>query len=142
LPMFSGEELLEFVRMARYVTVNDYEGRLLQERIGIPIEQLAKSVSALVVTLGARGAHIYAGGRKLEVPSVSPQETVDPTGCGDAFRAGLLYGIATGLDWELSGRLASLLGAIKIARRGGQNHQFDRDEIAVRFKEAFGTRPW
>ena len=142
LPMFSGEELLEFVRMARYVTVNDYEGRLLQERIGIPIEQLARSVSALVVTLGARGAHIYAGGRKLEVPSVSPQEIVDPTGCGDAFRAGLLYGIATGLDWELSGRLASLLGAIKIARRGGQNHQFDRDEIAVRFKEAFGTRPW
>jgi adenosine kinase len=142
LPMFSGEELLEFVRMARYVTVNDYEGRLLQERTGAPLEALAKSVSALVVTLGARGSHIYAAGRRLEIPAVEPQEIVDPTGCGDAFRAGLLYGIATGLDWELAGRLASLLGAIKIARRGGQNHEFDRDEIAVRYREAFGSRPW
>ena len=142
LPMFSGEELLEFVRLARYVTVNDYEGRLLQERTGASLEAIAKSVSALVVTLGARGAHIYAAGGKLEIPSVSAQQIVDPTGCGDAFRAGLLYGIATGLDWELSGRLASLLGAIKIARRGGQNHEFNRDEIAVRFKEVFGTRLW
>jgi adenosine kinase len=142
LPMFNGAELLEFVRLARYVTVNDYEGRLLQERTGISIEELARSVSALVVTLGALGSHIHTRGRKLEIPAVSPEEIVDPTGCGDAFRAGLLYGIAAGLDWELSGRLASLLGAIKIARRGGQNHEFDRDEIAVRFREVFGTRPW
>jgi adenosine kinase len=142
LPMFSGDELLEFVRLARYVTVNDYEGRLLQERTGAPLKDIAKSVSALVVTLGARGSHIYTGGRELEIPAVSPEEIVDPTGCGDAFRAGLLYGIAAGLDWELSGRLASLLGAVKIARRGGQNHEFDRDEIAIRFKETFGTRPW
>jgi adenosine kinase len=142
LPMFSGDELLEFVRLARYVTVNDYEGRLLQERTGMSIEELARSVSALVVTLGARGSHIHTGGRELEIPAVSPGKIVDPTGCGDAFRAGLLYGIAAGLDWELSGRLASLLGAIKIGRRGGQNHEFDRDEIAVRFKETFGTRPW
>jgi adenosine kinase len=142
LPMFSGAELLEFLRMASYVTVNDYEGRLLQERTGTPLEALAKSVSALVVTLGARGSHIYTRGRQLEIPAVQPEEVVDPTGCGDAFRAGLLYGIATGLEWELAGRLASLLGAIKIARRGGQNHEFDRDEIAVRFQQAFGTRPW
>ena len=142
LPMFSGEELLEFVRLARYVTVNDYEARLLQERTGVPLAALAKSVSALVVTLGARGSQIHTAGRELEIPAVTPQEIADPTGCGDAFRAGLLYGIATGLDWELAGRLASLLGAIKIARRGGQNHEFNRDEIAVRFKEAFGTRPW
>jgi adenosine kinase len=142
LPMFNGDELLEFVRMARYVTVNDYEGRLLEERTGASIETLARSVAALVVTLGGRGSHIHTDGRRLEIPSVQAQEIVDPTGCGDAFRAGLLYGIAAGLDWELTGRLASLLGAIKIARRGGQNHEFDRDEIAARFKDAFGTRPW
>jgi adenosine kinase len=142
LPMFTGEELLECVRMARYVTVNDYEGELLQERTGRRIEELAKFVSALVVTLGARGSRIYANGRRIEIPCARAQEVVDPTGCGDAFRAGLMYGIAAGLDWELAGRLASLLGAIKIARRGGQNHQFTRDEVAVRFREAFGTRPW
>jgi adenosine kinase len=142
LPMFTGEELLEFVRMASYVTVNDYEGELLQERTGRRIEELAKLVSAFVVTLGARGSRIYTNGQQIEIPCVKPEEVVDPTGCGDAFRAGLLYGIAAGLDWGLAGRLASLLGAIKIARRGGQNHHFTRDEIAVRFKEAFGTRPW
>jgi adenosine kinase len=142
LPMFTGEELLEFVRMASYVTVNDYEGELLQERTGRRIEQLAKLVSAFVVTLGALGSRIYANGEQFDIPCVKAQEVVDPTGCGDAFRAGLLYGIAAGLDWELAGRLASLLGAIKIARRGGQNHSFTRDEIEVRFGEAFGTRPW
>jgi adenosine kinase len=142
LPMFSGDELLELVGLARYVTVNDYEGRLLEERTGASIEEIAKSVTALVVTLGARGSRIHTAGRVLEIPSAAPEKIVDPTGCGDAFRAGLLYGIANGLDWELSGRLASLLGALKIARRGGQNHEFNRDEIAVRFKEAFGTRPW
>jgi adenosine kinase len=142
LPMFSGEELIEFVRLATYVTVNDYEGEMLQERTGRRIEELAKLVSAFVVTLGARGSRIYTDGRLLDIPCARAEEVVDPTGCGDAFRAGLLYGIAAGLDWTLAGRLASLLGAIKIAKRGGQNHQFTRDEIAVRFQEAFGTRPW
>jgi adenosine kinase len=142
LPMFTGEELLEFVRMATYVTVNDYEGELLQERTGRRLEELAKLVSALVVTLGARGSRIYAKGQQIEIPCVKPEDVVDPTGCGDAFRAGLLYGIAAGLDWGLAGRLASLLGAIKVARRGGQNHHFTRDEIAARFKEAFGARLW
>jgi len=142
LPMFSGDELLAFVQMAEYVTVNDYEGRLLQERTGRGIEDLAQLVSALVVTLGARGSRIYTHGRRIDIPCVQPEAVVDPTGCGDAFRAGLLYGIAKGLDWELAGRLASLLGAVKIAQRGGQNHHFTRDEIATRFKDAFGARPW
>jgi adenosine kinase len=142
LPMFNGEELLEFVRMATYVTVNDYEGEMLQERTGHRIEELAKLVSAFVVTLGARGSRVYADGQQLDIPCVKADAVVDPTGCGDAFRAGLLYGIAAGLDWALTGRLASLLGSIKIAKRGGQNHQFTRDEVAVRFQEAFGTRPW
>ena len=142
LPMFSGAELLEFVRMASYVTVNDYEGQLLQERTGAKLEELAKAVEALVVTLGGQGSQVYTNGRRLDIPSVKPEELADPTGCGDAYRAGLLYGIAAGLDWPVTGRLASLLGAIKIAKRGGQNHQFTRDEIAQRYQENFGARPW
>jgi adenosine kinase len=142
LPMFNGAELLEFVGQASYVTVNDYEGQMLQERTGKKLEEIARLVKALIVTLGARGSLIHAAGQKIEIPCAKPQEVVDPTGCGDAFRAGLLYGLAAGLDWQLTGRLASLLGAIKIAKRGGQNHHFTRDEIAQRFKESFGTRIW
>jgi adenosine kinase len=142
LPMFAGEELLDFVRRAQYVTVNDYEARMLQERTGKTIEALAKLVEAFVVTLGARGSLVYSGGKSIEIPSVQAREIVDPTGCGDAFRAGLLYGIGSGLDWQTTGRLASLLGSIKIAQRGGQNHSFTRDEIAERYRESFGTRIW
>jgi adenosine kinase len=142
LPMFGGEELLDFVKRASYVTVNDYEARLLEERTGKSVAELAKLVKALVVTLGARGSVIHAGGKPIEIPCVKAAEIVDPTGCGDAFRAGLLYGIAAGMDWETTGRLASLLGSIKIARRGGQNHSFTRDEVAERYRQAFGTRPW
>ena len=121
LPMFSGEELLDFVRMAQYVTVNDYEAQMLQERTGRNIEDLAKLASAFLVTLGARGSLVYTGGQSLTIPCVKAEAVVDPTGCGDAFRAGLLYGIAAGYDWPTTGRLASLLGSIKIAQRGGQN---------------------
>ena len=142
LPMFRGEELLEFLRMADYVTVNDYEARLLQERTGATLDQLAKQVKALVVTLGARGSVIRTASGEMEIPGVTAEKIVDPTGCGDAYRAGLLYGIASGMDWPLIGRLASLLGALKIASRGGQNHRFSRDEIADRFRENFGTNPW
>ena len=142
MPMFSGAELLEFVKMADYVTVNDYEGRMLEERTGKKLAEIAHEVRALVVTLGAKGSQIHAGGKCIEIPSAKPEAVVDPTGCGDAFRAGLLYGVANGLDWPVTGRLASLLGAIKIARRGGQNHQFTREEIAERYKENFGSRPW
>jgi adenosine kinase len=142
LPMFGGEELLDFVKMAQYVTVNDYEAQMLQERTGQTIEALAKLVKALVVTLGAKGSLVYAGGDPIEIPCVEASEIVDPTGCGDAFRAGLLYGIDAGLDWQLTGRLASLLGSIKIAQRGGQNHTFTRDEIAERYRESFGARLW
>jgi adenosine kinase len=142
LPMFSGDELLEFVRLAEYVTVNDYEAQMLQERTGQSIEQLAKRVKAVVVTLGPRGSVVYAGSSPIEIPCVEAPQLVDPTGCGDAFRAGLLYGLGAGFDWPTSGRLASLLGAIKIACRGGQNHRFTREEIAQRYREAFGSRVW
>ena len=142
LPMFSGEELSAFVDMASYVTVNDYEGRLLQERTGRRLEELATGVKALVVTLGAKGSLMMSGGRRIEIPAVTPDKVVDPTGCGDAYRAGLLYGIASGLDLPVAGRLASLLGSIKIASRGGQNHRFTRDEVESRYREAFGGALW
>ena len=142
LPMFSGEELLDFVRMAEYVTVNDYEAQMLQERTGRPVEELAKLADAFVVTMGARGSRIYTNGEMFEIPCVKAHAVVDPTGCGDAFRAGLLHGIASGLDWPTTGRLASLLGSMKIAHRGGQNHHFTRDEVEERYRESFDTRIW
>jgi adenosine kinase len=142
LTMFDGEELLAFIDQANYVTLNDYEAQLLQERTGRTLEELAKRVQALIVTRGAQGSLIYADGQGLEIPCVEPKAVVDPTGCGDAYRAGLLYGIAQGLDWRTTGQLASLVGALKIASRGGQNHRFTRDEIAQRYREAFAARIW
>ena len=138
LPMFGGEELLNFVELADYVALNDYEAQLLQERTGQKIDQLAKLVKALVVTRGGQGSEIYTDGQRHEIPCVKAQEEVDPTGCGDAYRAGLLYGIAHGMDWQMTGRLASLLGSVKIASRGGQNHTLAREELHSRFKEHFG----
>lgn len=142
LPMFNPGELDEFVNMASYIAVNDYEGQMLQERTGKKLEVLARQVKALVVTLGARGSLIMTDGGRIDIPNVRAEAVVDPTGCGDAYRAGLLHGIAEGLDWPTTGRLASLLGAIKIAKRGGQNHHFTRDEIAQRYRENFGSFPW
>ena len=129
LPMFNGEELLHFIEMATYLAVNDYEAQVLQDKTGLNLEQLAAKVSALVVTLGGEGSHIYANGQRFEVPCVKADTIIDPTGCGDAYRAGLLYGIASGWDWPTCGRLASTMGAIKIASRGGQNHTPTREEI-------------
>ncbi|HMU63373.1 MAG TPA: carbohydrate kinase family protein [Nitrosomonas sp.] len=140
LPMFSGDELVDFISKADYVTVNDYEAELLLERTGYSLGKLASLVKALIVTKGAQGSVIYTGGHHIEIPSVQPKAIVDPTGCGDAYRAGLLYGIAHGLDWYATGKLASLLGALKIAYRGGQNHEFDRAAIDQHYFEAYGNR--
>ncbi len=140
LPMYNGEELLGFIDKADYIAVNDYEGQLLQDRTGHSLESLADKARALIVTLGAQGSLIYAGGRKFEIPCVKPKEIVDPTGCGDAYRAGLLYGIVNNLDWQTTGQLGSLMGSLKIAQRGGQNHQFTRDEIDQHYFESFGCR--
>ena len=138
LPLFSGAELVEMIDCADYLTVNDYEGRLLAERTGLSLEAMAGRVEALIVTLGGEGSRIYAEGRVLEIPPVKPTQVVDPTGCGDAYRAGLLYGIGQGWDWQRTGRLASLLGSLKIATRGGQNHPLQRDAIAALYDERFG----
>ena len=142
IPMFSREELLQFMRLADYVAVNDYEARLLQEKTGTSVEELARMVRAFVVTQGANGSVIHADGRLHRIPSARPQAVLDPTGCGDAYRAGLLYGISEGWDWPTAGRLASLMGAVKIASRGGQNHQATKDEIGARYREAFGASIW
>ncbi|HEY6897257.1 MAG TPA: carbohydrate kinase family protein [Rhodocyclaceae bacterium] len=142
LPMFNGDELLDFLRLADYCTVNDYEAALICERTGRSLEALAQEVQALIVTLGGEGSRIYAEGRVIEVPSVKPDELADPTGCGDAYRAGLLYGIQQGWEWQKSGRLASLMGSIKIAHRGGQNHKPSREDIAARYQAAFGEALW
>jgi adenosine kinase len=136
--MFSGDELMEMVRLASYLAVNDYEGKMLEEKTGRKLEVLARELKALVLTLGANGSVIYADGKRHEVACVAADSVLDPTGCGDAYRAGLLYGIAHGWDWPSTGRLASVMGSIKIAHRGGQNHRPDRAEIARRFRDAFG----
>ena len=140
LPMFNGDELLAFINQADYVAVNDYEGQLLQERTGRTLEALAKLVKALIVTKGAQGSVIYTDGQQIEIPCVKADVLADPTGCGDAYRAGLLYGIANGMDWQATGQLASLMGALKIAHRGGQSHNFKQDEIGQRYFEIFGSR--
>jgi adenosine kinase len=142
LPIFSGEELARVLRQAAFVAVNDYEGRLLEEKTGRRLEDIARGVEALVCTLGAKGSLIYAGGQRHEIPCVEAEAVVDPTGCGDAYRAGLLYGIVHGWDWPRTGRLAAVMGAIKIAQRGAQNHAPSRRDIEARFRGAFGDSPW
>jgi adenosine kinase len=138
MPLFSGSELLEMVELADYVTLNDYEAELLQARTELSLDALAARVKCLVVTRGEEGSRFYVEGRQIDIPVVPAKAVVDPTGCGDAFRAGLLYGIAHGWDWEATGQLASLMGSIKIEHRGGQNHTPSRDAIAGLFKATFG----
>ena len=142
LPMFSGEDLMGFMKLASYACFNDYEAKLLCDRTDRSIERLADEVDALVVTLGGEGSRIYAKGLCHEIPAVQATAVVDPTGCGDAYRSGLLYGIGAGWDWQKTGQLAAVMGAIKIAHRGGQNHRPTRNEIADHFASAFGSRPW
>jgi len=142
LPMFSREELAELLRLADYVAVNDYEGKLLEEKTGRALADIAREVKALVCTQGANGSLVITGATRHEIPSVRAERVVDPTGCGDAYRAGLLYGMARGWDWPTTGRLGSLLGALKVAQRGAQNHAHDRAAIEQAFRDAFGYSPW
>ncbi len=139
LPMYNGEELMGFVHKADYVAVNDYEGQLLQDRTGLTLASLASEVKALILTKGAEGSTIFVDGKEIEIPCVKPAAIVDPTGCGDAYRAGLLYGIVNNLDWQTTGQLGALMGALKIAQRGGQNHQFSRDQIDQLYFDQFGN---
>jgi adenosine kinase len=138
MPMFNGQELLEFVEQADWLALNDYESQLMQERTGKSLAQLAERVEAVVVTLGASGSRIYTNGRCIEIPIAAARRVADPTGCGDAYRAGLLYGLMHHMDWETTGRIAALLAAIKIEQYGTQNHRATPDEFRARYLETFG----
>ena len=140
LPMFSGEELKQFIEMATYVAVNDYEAELLTERTGLTLGEISERVSALIVTRGEQGAEIFTAENRYDIPVVKTDKVIDPTGCGDAFRAGMLFGLTRGMDWMTIGRLASLMGAIKIESQGGQNHAPTAEDIQARFEQAFGYR--
>lgn len=140
LPLFGGDDLLRFLDQATYAAFNDYEAQLTAERTGLALEQLAERVEALIVTRGGEGSRIYTAGQCIEIPVIAPAAVVDPTGCGDAYRAGLLFGLERGMDWATTGRIATLLGSIKIASPGTQNHRFTADEFADRFETAFGYR--
>ena len=141
LPMFSGTELKTFIGQAAWVAVNDYEWGLLEQKTGLSAAEVAARVQALIVTRGSEGSVIYTAGRTLAVPCVKAGALIDPTGCGDAYRAGLIHGLLHGLDWETIGQLASLLGSIKIESRGPQNHQFTRAELRRRYQQSFGQVP-
>jgi adenosine kinase len=138
LPMFGAEELKTFIAQARWVAVNDYEWGMLQQKTGLSAAEIAAQVEALIVTQGAEGSIIHTQGRILTIPCAKPQAVVDPTGCGDAYRAGLIHGLLRGLDWETIGRTASLMGAIKIESRGPQNHHFTRADFDGRYRDNFG----
>ncbi|GAC1628341.1 MAG: carbohydrate kinase family protein [Nevskia sp.] len=137
LPMFNGEELKDFIEKATYIAVNDYECEMLMSRTGWSVKDIAERVDALIVTRGGKGSTIYTQGKAHEIPNASAHSLADPTGCGDAYRGGLLYGLLNGMDWETTGRVASLLGAIKIERPGPQNHCVTPDEFHLRFAKEF-----
>ncbi|TLY54427.1 MAG: carbohydrate kinase family protein [Gammaproteobacteria bacterium] len=137
LPMFSGAELAHFISQATWVTVNDYEWQLLQQKTGWGVEELTQRVAALIVTRGAAGSVIHTRDQEIAIPCAKAAAVVDPTGCGDAYRAGLIHGLLHGLDWPSTGHIASLMGAIKIESRGTQNHRFTRAEFDARLAGAF-----
>ncbi len=138
LPMFDKAELLTFIDEATWITVNDYEIELLQSRTELSAGDIAKRVEALIVTRGGKGSNIYTGGHRIDIPAVKTAAVNDPTGCGDAYRAGLLHGLMHELDWPITGRVASLMGAIKIEQHGTQNHYFTREAFEQRFVAEFG----
>ena len=140
MPMFDGNDLRKFVKECSWVTVNDYEWQLLKDRTGWDVADVTGQTEALIVTRGGKGSEIHTKTQTYEIPAAKPAAIEDPTGCGDAYRAGLLYGLLHGLDWETTGRIASLMGAIKIEQHGTQNHRFTRAEFADRFKASFGRQ--
>jgi adenosine kinase len=139
LPLFGGEDLKDFITKATWICVNDYESQLLQERTGYSPHEIAEQVDALIVTLGSEGSQIYTENRRIDVPAARVRDVLDPTGCGDAYRGGLLYGLLNGLDWETTGRIAALMGAIKVAHHGTQNHGVEPEEFRQLYRGSFGT---
>lgn len=139
LPMFDAEDLRCFIGQATWLASNDYEWELIAERTGMSFDEALDELEAVVVTRGKEGSTIYSRDGRIDIPVVSVEEAKDPTGCGDAYRAGLLYGLANGFDWRTTGRIASLLGAIKIAESGTQNHRFSIEQFRRRYRDEFGS---
>ncbi|MEC9375720.1 MAG: carbohydrate kinase family protein [Pseudomonadota bacterium] len=140
LPMFEGSELKDFIKKATWIAVNEYESEMLQERTGWSEKEISNQVKALIVTKGAEGSTIFSGSDQLDIPAIATNDLRDPTGCGDAYRAGLLYGLLNHWNWKDTGNLATLLGALKIASLGTQNHSFDPVSIATDFEKKFGYK--
>jgi adenosine kinase len=139
MPMFDGDDLKRFIKQATWVTVNDYEWQMMQERTGLTEQQVMEQVDALFITRGSAGSDIYTREGHVKIPPVEVISVNDPTGCGDAYRAGLLYGLMNGLGWEVTGRIASLMGAIKIEHHGTQNHSFTLEQFKQRYEKSFGS---
>ncbi len=139
MPMFSGEELVTFIEQATYVAVNDYESQMLQDKTGLDLATIASMVDSLIITKGGKGSEIHTNGEIITIIPAKAESTQDPTGCGDAYRAGLLYGIMNDFDWKKTGQLAGLLGAIKIAHLGTQNHRFDINDIEKLYQDNYGS---
>jgi len=137
MPMFGGDDLKTFIEQATWLTVNDYEMQMLLDKTGLTPAEISSQVEALIVTRGGEGAEIVTQDENIVIPAVKAKELNDPTGCGDAFRSGLLYGLMNDLGWEVTGRIASLLGSIKIEHHGTQNHQFTMAEFKERFQTEF-----
>jgi adenosine kinase len=139
MPLFNGDELAQMIAQATYVTVNDYESNLLQERTGLDQRQIAEQVKAYIITRGPQGSEMHLpDGSMLQIPAATPARVVDPTGCGDAYRAGLIFGLMHGMDLPTTGRIASLMGALKIEHLGPQNQRFDYELFAEQFRQQFG----
>ena len=138
MPLFNGAELTQMIEQATYVTVNDYESSLLEERTGLSTRAIAERVEAYIITRGGKGSEVHTRSGELAIPAASAIRVVDPTGCGDAYRAGLIYGLMNGMDMPTAGRIASLMGAIKIEHLGPQNQRFDLDEFSEQFSQQFG----
>ena len=138
MPLFNGPELRNFIEQADYVVVNDYESNLLQERTGWTEKDIVQRVKAYIITQGPRGALIHTPGQAYTVPPAHERRITDPTGCGDAFRAGLIFGIEKGCDWQTIGRIGNLMGALKVEHPGTQNQRFDYEDFAGQFRQQFG----
>ena len=138
LPLFSGAELMELIAPARALAVNDYEARLVEQKTGVTVSELSKRIGAVIVTRGGEGSTLHVDGQAEQIEAVKADAVVDPTGCGDAYRAGLLYGMVRGWSWTRCAHLGSVLGALKIAHRGGQNHRPTREQVEARLQAAFG----
>jgi adenosine kinase len=137
LPLFNGEEFLTFFDQATFAIANDYEAQLIADRTGLSIEELAAKVDAFIVTKGGEGSVIYAGSETIEIPTAPIGQIQDPTGCGDAYRAGILFGLSHKLDWESCGKIGALCGAIKVEHAGTQSHRFDIEQFSSRYVQAF-----